>query len=378
VSSNKTKDVEHCILKLDRKGNHAKADEITRHNEVLSKSTPEFSREHVPQMIFDRIDQDGVVAIFYRIAGQSLLNYLPLSFFEQQSQLETIMKETYRILLSEWNTNLTFEQGLHPQEVLAKWMGFRLNKGGNIENFLQSSCGVNPDIPGLLIDGNVFPNPVSYARQPQQWKGARPIDIATGFLHRDLNTNNILVKFSEEDQKLDGFYLIDFALFKEGMPLFYDQRYLEMSYLLLTLSQVSFSKIGSFLTLFAEADNLDSFKIPIEMSGVGAVITSARHVFSDWVRQNHPSLLDDLWGQYWLAGVAAGLGYVHKAGQSDEQRLTGLIFAAVNLKRYLKLFNLPLPTEVDFLYDVKQSKQDSSGLLKIKKPSNRLPIQPGV
>jgi len=60
VSSNKTKDVEHCILKLDRKGNHAKADEITRHNEVLSKSTPEFAREHVPQMIFDRIDQDGI------------------------------------------------------------------------------------------------------------------------------------------------------------------------------------------------------------------------------------------------------------------------------------------------------------------------------
>jgi hypothetical protein len=34
VSYNKTGRVEHCILKLDRKGKTAKSDEITRHNTV--------------------------------------------------------------------------------------------------------------------------------------------------------------------------------------------------------------------------------------------------------------------------------------------------------------------------------------------------------
>ncbi len=43
VSSNDTKRVEHCILKLDRKGKAAKSDEVTRHNTVMSKSTPEFA-----------------------------------------------------------------------------------------------------------------------------------------------------------------------------------------------------------------------------------------------------------------------------------------------------------------------------------------------
>ncbi len=52
------------------------------------------------------------------------------------------------------------------------------------------------------------------------------------FIHGDLNTNNILVKFSENKETLEGYYLIDFALFKEDMPLLYDQRYLEMSYLM--------------------------------------------------------------------------------------------------------------------------------------------------
>jgi hypothetical protein len=34
VSYNETGRVEHCILKLDRKGKSAKSDEITRHNTV--------------------------------------------------------------------------------------------------------------------------------------------------------------------------------------------------------------------------------------------------------------------------------------------------------------------------------------------------------
>src|SRR5262249_37905222 len=155
-------------------------------------------------------------------------------------------------------------------------------------------------------------------------------DAATGFIHGDLNTNNILVKFSDDKESLEGYYLIDFALFKEGMPLFYDQRYLEMSYLIHTMSQISFEKYVNFLTLLAVADTPDPHKALIETSGVSEVIAVARNAFAVWVQENHPSLHDDLWGQYWLAGVAAGLTYCHKAGLSDEQRLAGLIYAAAN------------------------------------------------
>ncbi len=78
------------------------------------------------------------------------------------------------------------------------------------------------------------------------------------------------------------------------------------------------------------------------MSGVSEVIVSARNAFAAWVTENHPSLHDDLWGQYWLAGVAAGLAYCHKAGQPDEGRLAGLIYAAANLKRYAATFQSAL------------------------------------
>ena len=376
VSANEPKRVEHCILKLDRKGKNARSDEVTRHNTVMSKSTPAFARGHIAELVFDRVEHEGTIAIFYRIAGQSLLKYLPLSKYERQSQLKTLFTQTNTVLLNEWNGNPTFEQAVHPQKVLHTWLGFRLEAGGNTERFLQETRGVNPDVAGLLINGHVFPNPLLYARKPEAWGKARAIDVATGFIHGDLNTNNILVKFADDKESLAGYYLIDFALFKEDMPLLYDQRYLEMSYLMQAMLQIAFAKCVNFLTLLAVADMPDPHKVPIEMSGVSEVIGSARGAFAAWVEANHPSLHDDLWGQYWLAGVAAGLAYCHKAGQPEEGRLAGLIYAAANLRRYAASFHLPQPTTVELLYDEHRSHEESQGTSKTKQPKHNLPAQP--
>ena len=376
VSANESKRVEHCILKLDRKRKSTMSDEVTRHNTVTNKSTPEFARTHIAELVFDRIEYEGAIAIFYRIAGQSLLKYLPLSKYERQSQLKTLFVHTNHVLLNEWNGSAKFEQAVHPQKVLQNWLGFRLDAGGSIERFLLETRGVNPDVAGLLINGRVFPNPLLHARKAESWSKVRRIDIATGFLHGDLNTNNILVKFSDDKETLEGYYLIDFALFKDNKPLLYDQRYLEMSYLIHAKSQISFAKYVDFLTLLAVADVPAPHKVPIEMSGLSAVIGSARSAFGEWVGANHPSLHDDLWGQYWLAGVAAGLTYCHKVGLPDEQRLAGLIYAAANLKRFSAIFNLPLPANVELLYPENQISEDSYSSSKAKRPKHNLPAQP--
>ena len=159
--------------------------------------------------------------------------------------------------------------------------GLSAGCGWKYRAIFTETCRVNPDIAGLLINGHVFPNPLIYARKPEQWGKARAIDVATGFIHGDLNTNNILVKFSDDKESLEGYYLIDFALFKEDMPLLYDQRYLEMSYLMHAMSQISFAKCVNFLTLMAVADIPDPHKVPIEMSGVSEVIASARKCVRD-------------------------------------------------------------------------------------------------
>ncbi|HSL44604.1 MAG TPA: tetratricopeptide repeat protein [Anaerolineales bacterium] len=351
VSANASKQVEHYILKLDHKGKSSKADEVTRHNSALSKSPLAFARDHIARLALQPLEHEGAIAIFYDIAGQSLRDYRPLSNYRRQSQLKTIFTTTNTLLLTKWNANIAFEQAIHPQQLLSKWLGFRLDPGGSSERFLQEVCQIHPDVAGLLINGSVFHNPFAFARKKEYWWNVRPVDSLVGLLHGDLNTNNILVKFSTDDETLEGYYLIDFALFKDHMPLLYDQRYLEMSYLVLSMSRVSIEKSIELIVRLGEVDILEPHQAPVEMAGVCSVIGSGREAFNAWVREYHPSLYDDLWGQYWLAGVAAGLSYCHKPGAPEEQRLAGLVYAAANLKRFSALFPLPTPREVSPLYD---------------------------
>ncbi|HTP08296.1 MAG TPA: tetratricopeptide repeat protein [Anaerolineae bacterium] len=375
VASSATRPVEHLILKLDRKSKNARTDEVARHAAAQSKSPPEFARDHLANLAFERVESEGAIGIFYSIAGQSLQSFRPLSGYGRQHQLETIFSATHHFLLTEWNANPTFAQAIHPQDLLKKWLGFRLDPGAPIESFVRQMCRVDPDRPGVLIKASVFPNPLSYARQRESWGTSRSIDVLTGLQHGDLNTNNILVKFTADGQELAGYYLIDFALFKDQMPLLYDLRYLELSYLLLAMSQVSFAKGVDLILQLAEGEGLDPRRAPIEMVGPGAVIQAARNAFEKWVTEYHPSLHDDLWGQYWLAGVAAGLSYTHKTGMSDEQRMAGLIYAAANLKRYAAAFTLALPTDVQALYAEGQFGGGTHGKSMPLTPRQNLPIQ---
>jgi predicted ATPase len=368
--------VQHFILKLDHKSKNSKSDEVSRHAAAQSKSPPEFARDHLANLAFAPVEAEGAIGIFYTIAGQSLQAFRPLSNYGQQEQLETIFAATHHFLLDEWNPQPTFFQAIHPQELLAKWLGFRLEPGAPIERFIGEVCRARSDSPGFLIQGNIFPNPLWYARHKENWGSPRPIDAIVGLQHGDLNTNNILVKFSENERELAGFYLIDFALFKDKMPLLYDLRYQEMSYLILAMSQIPFAKVANMMLRIAETEGLDPHKASIEMAGASAVIRTARNTFAGWLTARHASLHDDLWGQYWLAGAAAGLSYCHKAGQPNEQRLAGLIFAAANLKRYMAMFAMPLPTEVELLYDEGQSGHGAQDKPIAKEARHNLPNQP--
>jgi predicted ATPase len=350
VSFKDTQRVEHFILKLDRKNEKSRTDEINRHTDVVNLSPKDFSSRHIAQMMFERVEEAGVMAIFYAIAGQSLQQYRPLSAFDRQNQLEALFTATYQHLLNGWNANHAIQQALHPQQLLEMWLGFRIRRGGSIENFLVEACGVQPDLPGFLVQGGIMPNPLAYSRDSNLWGNARPLDAATGLQHGDLNTNNILVKFDRAGETIEDFYLIDFALFKENMPLLYDLRYLEASHLVFGSSKASPRKVIDLISRYGEVDRVEPQQVAVETAGICAVINTARQVFEGWISANHPSLRDDLWGQYLLAGVAAGLNYTHKAALDYEERLIGMIFAAANLKRYAALFGVPAPAEGRQLY----------------------------
>jgi predicted ATPase/class 3 adenylate cyclase len=356
VSSAESAQVEHFILKLDRVHEKARMDEIKRHRLAWSQAPVDFACQHMAELTHE-VKKGEQIAIFYTIAGQSLHRFRPLASYERQSQLETILSSSNYYLLEWWNATRTIEQAVHPQSLLDRWLGYRLKPEGRLCRFVEDALHVPKDVEGLLVQGEVFPNPLAYARQSDFWDSVRPIDIITGFQHGDLNIGNILVRFNKNGQKLDGYFLIDFALYKNQMPLLYDLCYLEMSYLIRELERTSLAKWVSLVTRLAEQGRPEPQKVPVELAGACAVINAARRAFERWVEASHASLSDDLWGQFWLAAVAAGLNYCNKGLLANRERLAGMIYAAAHLKCFCAQFGTPAPVEVRLLYDSGQSRE---------------------
>jgi predicted ATPase len=374
VSSAEGEKVEHLVLKLDQLED-GEPDEVEQHALALDQAPPDFAEEHMADLAFEQVELDGSIAIFYRIAGESLQEYRPLSKFKLQSQLEAIFRVISMALLDEWNAAARVDQASHPQSLLPRWLGYRLHTGSRIERFLEEGCQVDSGTAGLVIEGTVYPNPLLYARKAEPWGAARSIDVLTGLQHGDLNTNNILVRMSNEGSEVGDYYLIDFADFAEQMPLLFDHLYLELAYLMSFLSSVPFASWIDFVMRFAQDDLLDAQEVPIELSGRVTVINANRRAFDSWLKTTHPSLHDDLWGQFWLAGVAAGLNFGNKGGLSNEVRLAALTFAAAHLKRYMARFGLPPPTETAHLYDAGQA--DGEPLAQPEsRATHHLPIPP--
>src|SRR3989304_10262433 len=116
------------------------------------------------------------------------------------------------------------------------------------------------------------------------------------------------------------------------MPLLYDQCYLEMSYRIRELDRASLQKWVSLVPEFSTRDIPNPKDVPVELAGACAVIVAARRSFERFVHETHPSLSDDLWGQFWLGAVAAGLNFCNKTPLPTEARLAGLIYSAVSTK----------------------------------------------
>lgn len=350
ASSKDPPELDHFVLKLDRVSAKSRQTEIERHRLAMDQAPASFARTHMPRLAFE-LTHEGTVALLYTVAGHSLQRFRTLASVEGESRLETLFAATCNHLLKDWNGEATFQRAVHPKDLLEKWLGYRLSRDGAIASLLEKTFQVSADTEGFLVQGQVFPNPLRFGLDAGRWEGARGIDVLMGHQHGDLNIGNILAEFAPDEDAPGGFFLIDFALYKTGMPLFYDLPYLEMSYLTRELDRAPMDRWIGLVEHFARRDVPEPGRVPAELSGACAVIGAGRASFGLWVDEAHPSLSDDLWGQYWLAAVAAGLNFCNKSALPSEARLAGLIYAAVHLKRYCVQFGVPLPTEVLLLYD---------------------------
>ena len=161
VSARGRRHVEHLVVKLDRINERARTSEIERHRLASSQAPPAFATRNMARLAYE-VESEGAIALFYTVAGQSLQQFRTLASEERQSRLEALFAATTDYLLRVWNAESTFEQAVHPQRLLEKWLGYRLKPDGEIASFLRETFRLGPDTEGFLIEGQVFPNPLSY------------------------------------------------------------------------------------------------------------------------------------------------------------------------------------------------------------------------
>ena len=334
--------VEHLIIKLEPI-QETVSDEADRHQSAIDSAPSAFAKNHVTRLALGKVVTDRAVAMFYSIAGESLQSFKPIDKYKVPNELEKIFAEIGRALLQEWNSNLSM-QILTPQQLLMQWVGDRIHyEKRKLDPFLEKNLkGYVPSSQQFALGSRTYPNPLLFAREAEQWGNARGIQVAVGFLHCDLHTRNILVQIV--DEKLE-FYLIDFAFFEQKKPLFYDHLYLELSYLLPLVSDDLNEDWIDFIDTLSQGNHLSpsliQHKISTTLAGHAAIIFSLRNAFDAWVKERYPSLQDDLWGQFRLAAVAAGLNFCSKSRLDDTKRLAAFIYAAMHLREYCQLFKIP-------------------------------------
>ena len=159
--------VEHFVLKLDRKSEKARADEIQRHQDAARLSPPDFASRHMAQMLFERVEQAGAIAIFYTIAGQSLHQFRPLSAFESQQPARNLVRRDLPSLADRLERGPHIPTGVHPQQLLEQWLAFRI-KPGALRRYLPGNC-----LPGAAgyarvpAAGQHLAQPAGVRAQPQ-------------------------------------------------------------------------------------------------------------------------------------------------------------------------------------------------------------------
>ena len=331
------------ILKLDKAPDSQwqEENEADRHNKAIADA-PEFAEKHLPRLIHS-LHYSNEIAALYSVAGGGLEYAEPWPSCPFDQQLQSA-RQISRGLLEEWNRDYTLSEGLHaPSELLGRWLDYRLDpaQGGRIHGLLQQDGQLAPEEPSLTFEGHWYPNPLAFALSGEELPEQLRLRAVTGHCHGDLHGLNILVDRSPSS--VPSYYLIDLADYQSAQFLFFDHAYFEISCLLTSRGSATPANWDALLA------HLNRFRHHDEKPGLRAddlglieIVKTLRQEVDDWINRHEGERRSYMESQYLLARVAAGLSFAHK-NISKESRRMAFIYAAANLKDYMKLNRLDWP-----------------------------------
>lgn len=331
-----------AILKLDRANDSAEqeAHEAELHGRAI-EDAPDFAANHLPKLLH-ALHHGDQFAILSTIAGRGLEYAEPWTdcAFEQQMPAASQLS---RELLEDWNPDYRLAEGMHmPQQLLQAWLAHRLDPaaGGRVQRFMLEECGLAAEEPSIVFEGHWYPNPLTFALGLREIPERLRLRAITGHSHGDLHGLNLLV--SPASPSRFNYHLIDLADYESGQFLFFDHAYFEFAYLLTARGAATASDWETILARLSRFDSLEEGRLRADELGLIQIVGAMRAEVSEWIERHEADRLSYMENQLLLARVAAGLNFANKQ-MPAAARQKAFIYAATNLKDYLKLNRLDWP-----------------------------------
>lgn len=313
--------------------------EADRHRTAASWHA-DFARDHIPELVKAH-EAGGGHALLYRVTGTSGANSnsVPVSLdrivsvdrLPEYGQAVYALKTLSKEMLDCWNACCELGD-LLPGEVLAEWLGYRLGESAPLRQVVSRLTG---DRRAFTWSGEVLVNPIWLCDHANDQCPEPSVGSLHGRLHGDLHSCNILVEPESAYRRALRFWLIDFALARQG-PLLYDHAYLETGLLLNHQPAPEGAALVALLrALDHEADTLEARRYSAEFSPLAECVRAVRQGLSEWQVARQPDRVQAVSRQWRLARVAAALNYANKPIGSPSQDLA-VALAAWHTRRFVE------------------------------------------
>ncbi|MCP4329916.1 MAG: hypothetical protein GY791_15930 [Alphaproteobacteria bacterium] len=333
-----------AILKFDRvsSADWSEEREFERHRRAFEVD-PDYAQEHLPRVVH-ALHHGEDTAILSTIAARGLEYATPWADCAHKPQVN-IARRLSADLLECWNPNYRLDpEMLEPVNLLESWLDYRLDsdEGGKIHEFLGEDCGLPPEEPTYIFEGQSYPNPLAFAKNVVPLKRETIcIRGIRGNFHGDLHGYNILI--SKPSAAKPKYYLIDLDFYRDDGFLFFDHAYLELTYLIQGRAQATPDHWASILgNLSRQRAAAQRAGLTGDDMGLVQLVHTIRREVGGWIDRHEPNRLSYLESQYLLARIAAGLALVHQK-RPHASRCMALTYAAANVADYLRLHRLDWP-----------------------------------
>ena len=337
----------YAILKLEQNGPWSDLPKEPDQLLAARTNSAEYATRHLPNLL-SSFCKDSVTISLFSIAASGLEYVFPLAKLDAGA--DTTIPQIGAGLI-EWSSigHVKSTVPVTASALLRTWLGYRLvpEEGGRLHDFIRQ-CGISNDVSAISAAGTVYPNPLSYCLVDVEAADIYPL---LGQQHGDCHGNNILVQ-KDNEKAIPNYWLIDFTLYRQNWPIFYDHAYLELSLLLDYAKVHETERWDALLTYCGKrpAEARTELLRPEDKS-YATLVRSLRTAVDNEIEKTHRAIKASAESQQRLGRVAAGLNFANKAGLELSLRYKALIYAAHQLKDYFRFKNIKTPESGEVLRD---------------------------